>query len=292
MLIITKVSELLEVVEKWKRTGVKSGLVPTMGALHDGHLSLVDRSIADNDVTMVSVFVNPIQFNNPEDLKTYPRREEEDFKLLARKKVDLVFAPTVEEIYPEGKEKATQRTFDLGKVAEILEGFHRPGHFQGVANVVWRLFSLCRPTRAYFGMKDFQQIIVVRNMVRSEGLDVQIVPCPIKRADDGLALSSRNLLLSEEQRKLAPEIHKALTESLKWVGKMSVEEVVKSVEEKLNSLPEMKVESFDIVDAETLCNIENWDESRYIVGLITVYVGKVRLIDNIFYKGEEDYKQK
>ena len=292
MLIITTVSELTQVVEKWHRSGTKSGFVPTMGALHEGHLSLVERAREENDVVIVSVFVNPIQFNNPEDLKTYPRKEEEDFKLLARKGVDVVFAPTVAEMYPEGEKEAVKRKFDLGKTAEILEGFHRPGHFQGVANVVYRLFSLCRPTRAYFGMKDFQQIIVVRNMVRSEALDIERVACPIKRADDGLALSSRNMLLNENQRKLAPEIHKTLKESTLHAASASVEEVVRTVCDKLNSIPEMKVESFDIVDGETLLNVESWNESRYIVGLITVYVGKIRLIDNIFYRGEEDYIKK
>ena len=292
MLIITSVNELLGVVEKWKRTGVKSGLVPTMGALHEGHLSLVDRSKEDNDVTIVSVFVNPIQFNNPEDLKTYPRTEEEDFKLLAKKGVDVVFAPTVKEMYPEGENKAKDRKFELGNVAEILEGFHRPGHFQGVANVVYRLFSFCRPTRAYFGMKDFQQIIVIRNMVKSESLDVEIIPCPIKRAEDGLALSSRNMLLDREQRKLAPEIHNTLRLSLQLSKEESVENVVHFVKTKLNSISGMKVESFDIVDAETLTNIESWDEAEYIVGLITVYVGKIRLIDNIFYHGGDEFLKK
>ena len=292
MLIITTVSELLKVVEKWHSSGVKSGLVPTMGALHEGHLSLVDRAKSENDVTLVSIFVNPIQFNNPDDLKTYPRKEEEDFKLLARKGVDVVFAPTVEEMYPEGEEAATQKKFELSKAAEVLEGIHRPGHFQGVANIVYRLFTLCRPTKAYFGMKDFQQIIVVRNMVKNEGLDVEIVACPIKRAENGLALSSRNLLLTESQREKASEIHKVLKESLKHSTSESVEEVVRAVCAKLNSIPEMKVESFDIVDGETLLNVESWDESKFIVGLITVYVGKVRLIDNIFYRGEEEYLKK
>ena len=289
MLIVTTINELLEVVEKWKRTGIKSGFVPTMGALHEGHLSLVDKSKQDNDVTVVSVFVNPIQFNNPADLQTYPRTEEEDFKLLAKKGVDMVFAPSVKEMYPEGEGKASERKFDLGETAEILEGFHRPGHFQGVANVVYRLFNLIRPTRAYFGMKDFQQIIVIRNMIKSEGLDVEIVPCPIKRAEDGLALSSRNMLLDDNQRKIAPEIHSTLKESLHHSKTASVEEIVRAVESKLNSLPGVKVESFDIVDAETLRNVETWDEAKYIVGLITVYVGKIRLIDNIFYRGGEEY---
>ena len=289
MLIVTTINELLEVVEKWKRTGIKSGFVPTMGALHEGHLSLVDKSKQDNDVTVVSVFVNPIQFNNPADLQTYPRTEEEDFKLLAKKGVDMVFVPSVKEMYPEGEGKASERKFDLGETAEILEGFHRPGHFQGVANVVYRLFNLIRPTRAYFGMKDFQQIIVIRNMIKSEGLDVEIVPCPIKRAEDGLALSSRNMLLDDNQRKIAPEIHRTLKESLHHSKTASVEEIVLAVESKLNSLPGVKVESFDIVDAETLRNVETWDEAKYIVGLITVYVGKIRLIDNIFYRGGEEY---
>lgn len=282
MQIIEKVSELLTYVEKCKQEGRKIGLVPTMGALHAGHLSLVKRCREENDVTIVSLFVNPTQFNNKEDLATYPRREKEDFAHLAEERVDIAFAPKVEEIYPDGA--GPEKNYSLGHAATVMEGEYRPGHFQGVAQIVDRLFRLCRPDRAYFGMKDFQQIIVIKNMVESEGLDVQIVPCPIVRADDGLALSSRNQLLSPQERILAPEIHKVLAGSVEYAKTHSVEETRRHVMDILDTVDGFKVEYFSIVDGETLLPVEEWDEARCIVGCITVYVGKIRLIDNIEYK--------
>lgn len=283
MHIIETVSELLTYVESCRQRGVKTGLVPTMGALHAGHLSLVKRSREENDVTIVSIFVNPTQFNNPTDLATYPRQPEEDFRLLAREGVDMVFAPSEDEIYPDGFDKT--RRFRLGEVAEVMEGKYRPGHFQGVALVVNRLFELCRPTRAYFGMKDFQQIAVIREMLKSEGLDVEIVACPIKREESGLALSSRNQLLTETQRKEASAIHAILKESLEFARTHGVEATRTWVVNRLDAKEGFKVEYFEIVDGETLLPVEEWDEAKYIVGCITVYVGKIRLIDNIEYKG-------
>lgn len=282
MQIIETVSELLTFVEHCKERGVKTGLVPTMGALHEGHLSLVRRSRQDNDITIVSLFVNPVQFNNPEDLRTYPRKPEEDFKLLAKEGVDVVFAPAVEEIYPENFNK--ERKFNLGKVAEVMEGIHRPGHFQGVALVVNRLFELCRPTRAYFGMKDFQQIAVIREMIRTEGLDVEIVACPIVREESGLALSSRNTLLEPSQRREAAAIHHTLKESLDFSKNHSVQDTKEFVTKTLDGRDGFKVEYFEIVDGETLLPVEEWTEAKYVVGCITVYVGKIRLIDNIEYR--------
>lgn len=282
MQIIETVDALLAYVEKGKQKGLKTGLVPTMGALHEGHLSLVRRSKDENDATIVSVFVNPVQFNNPADLSSYPRQPEEDFKLLAKEGVDVVFAPSVEEIYPEDYDK--NHKFDLATVAEVMEGKYRPGHFQGVALVVNRLFQLCRPTRAYFGMKDFQQIAVIRQMVKSEGLDVEIVPCPIVREESGLALSSRNMLLSTDERKEASAIHSVLTKSKEEIGALTVEEIKKKVTATLDAKPGFRVEYFEIVDGESLLPIDKWDEARYVVGCITVYVGNVRLIDNIEYK--------
>lgn len=282
MQIIEKVSELLACVEKAKQKGLKTGLVPTMGALHEGHLSLVRKSLQDNDLTIVSIFVNPVQFNNPQDLATYPRQPEDDFKLLAKEGVDIVFAPTVEEIYPPEFNK--NKSFSLGQAAEVMEGKYRPGHFQGVALVVNRLFQLCRPDRAYFGMKDFQQIAVIRNMIKSEGLEVEIVPCPIVREESGLALSSRNKLLEPSERKQASLIHKTLRESLKYAENHSVEQTRTWVENEINSHEGFKVEYYEIVDGETLLPVEEWSEARYIAGCITVFVGKVRLIDNIEYK--------
>lgn len=284
MIVIRTTHDLIEYVAKARNEGRKIGLVPTMGALHEGHLSLVGRSVADCDVTLVSVFVNPTQFNNPVDLATYPRDEEADIRLLAGAGASAVFLPTVEELYPEGTDAAAEHVFDLGTAAEVMEGKMRPGHFQGVAQVVSRLFRLCRPDRAYFGEKDFQQIAVIRNMVKSEHIDVEIVPCPILRADDGLALSSRNTLLTAEQRHRAPEIYAALKESVEYSKSHSVQATHDFVVERIDAVPEMKVEYFEIVDARTLLPIDEWDEATEIQGCITVHNGNVRLIDNIAFR--------
>ncbi len=284
MIIIREVAELQQFVEHEKANGRKIGLVPTMGALHAGHLSLVERAVRENACVVASVFVNPTQFNNPTDLATYPRKEEDDFRLLAEAGVTAVFAPTVEEMYPGGPEAQPHHEFRLGTAAEVMEGKFRPGHFQGVAQVVSLLFRLVRPDRAYFGEKDFQQIAVIRNMVESEGINVEIIPCPIKRADDGLALSSRNALLTPEQRAIAPEIHKVLEYSVEYSRSHSVRATHDTVVERLDAQPWLKVEYFEIVDGRTLLPVEEWDESPWIVGCITVYCGDVRLIDNIAYR--------
>ncbi|MDE6391892.1 MAG: pantoate--beta-alanine ligase [Muribaculaceae bacterium] len=284
MLIIRSVAELETFVANERQKGHSIGFVPTMGALHEGHLSLVERAVRENDVTVASVFVNPTQFNNPDDLATYPRNEESDFRLLAGEGVSVAFAPTVEEMYPGGVEGRARHEFSLGMAAVVMEGKYRPGHFQGVAEIVSRLFRIVRPTRAYFGEKDFQQIAVIRNMVETEGLDVKIVPCPIKRADDGLALSSRNALLTAEQRRYAPEIHRALADSLEYARTHSIRATHDSVVERIDAVPHLQVEYFEIVDGRTLLPLEEWDESPWVVGCITVYCGKTRLIDNICYK--------
>lgn len=284
MLIIRKVGDLLDFVNKQKQRGASIGLVPTMGALHRGHLSLVERAVSENEVSVVSVFVNPTQFNNPADLASYPRVEEQDFKLLAGAGVTAVFAPSVEEIYPDGASAAASHVFDLGEAAEVMEGKYRPGHFQGVAQIVSRLFKLVRPDHAYFGEKDFQQIAVIRNMVKSENIDVDIVACPIVRDADGLALSSRNTLLSPELRERAPEIYRALRDSIDYSRSHSVKATHDTVVERIDAVPSMRVEYFEIVDARTLAPVEEWEESPWIVGCITVYCGDVRLIDNVAYR--------
>ncbi|MDE6581619.1 MAG: pantoate--beta-alanine ligase, partial [Duncaniella sp.] len=207
---IRTVDELGRQLSAARALGRTVGLVPTMGALHAGHLSLIERARHDNDIVVVSVFVNPTQFNNPEDLRTYPRTEEADLKALTEAGVDIAFVPTVEEMYPEKDE----RVFDLGPVATVMEGAMRPGHFNGVAQIVSKLFAIVKPTRAYFGEKDFQQIAVIRRMAQLEGFDIEIVDCPIKREPDGLAMSSRNVRLTPEQRAIAPAIHRILSESV------------------------------------------------------------------------------
>ena len=279
MEIIRTVAELKEKLDSARAKG-SIGLVPTMGALHAGHKSLVDRARAENDTVVVSVFVNPTQFNNQNDLATYPRTEEADAALLDSAGVDYAFIPSVSEIYPE----PDTRVFDLGPVAEVMEGAMRPGHFNGVAQIVSKLFSFTEPTRAYFGEKDFQQIAVIRRMVELEGFkNLEIVDCPILREPDGLALSSRNVRLSAEQRSIAPAISLVLRSSLVWAKELSLKEVKEKVVSVLNQFPFMEVEYFEIVDATTMQPIENWADSTQPVGCITCYCGDVRLIDNIKY---------
>ena len=273
---------MTEYTVRQRDRGASVGFVPTMGALHEGHMSLVEKAVKENAVTVVSVFVNPIQFNNQDDFTNYPRTEEEDFKLLAAAGVDAVFAPTAEEMYPEENENCKE--YELGPAAEVMEGKYRPGHFQGVARVLDILFRLINPRRAYFGEKDFQQIAIVRNLIKSEGLDVEIVACPIKRASDGLALSSRNKRLDEQQRKQAPEIYATLKYSVDYSKNHSVQATHDTVVERLDAIPGMKVEYFEIIDARTLQPIDEWEESNWVVGCITVYCGDVRLIDNIAYR--------
>ena len=279
MKVIRTVSELTDQLDRLREKGQTIGLVPTMGALHAGHLSLMTRARAENDVVVASVFVNPTQFNNPDDLRTYPRTEEADCRLLEQAGVDFAFIPTVEEISPE----PDTRVFDLGPVAEVMEGAMRPGHFNGVAQIVSKLFAWTRPTRAYFGEKDFQQIAVIRRMASLEAFDIDIVSCPIKREDDGLALSSRNTRLTPQQRAIAPAIHRILTESLGWAKSMTVDEVKKRVTEEIDAVDGLRTEYYEIVDHLTMQPVSDWSATELPVGCVTVYCGDVRLIDNIKY---------
>ena len=279
MLTVNTVKELKSAVKSAREAGKSIGLVPTMGALHEGHKSLVDRCRKENDVVVVSVFVNPTQFNNKEDLRTYPRTEEADKALLEAAGCDVVFMPSVEEVYPE----PDTRVFNLGPVAEVMEGPMRPGHFNGVAQIVSKLFMMVEPDRAYFGEKDFQQIAVIREMVRQEGFKLEIVPCPIVREADGLAKSSRNVRLTPENRAVAPNIYRLLSESLDFAKSHTVEETIGFVTEGINAYDAMEVEYYQIVDGITMQPIAKWDDTNYAVGCITVYCGDVRLIDNITY---------
>lgn len=278
MEIIRTVAELKAKLDAARAKG-SIGLVPTMGALHAGHRSLIERARKENDTVVVSVFVNPTQFNNPTDLATYPRTEEADAAMLREAGVDFAFIPSVDEIYPE----PDTRVFDLGPVAEVMEGAMRPGHFNGVAQIVSKLFDFTRPTRAYFGEKDFQQIAVIRRMVELEGFDLEIVDCPIKREDDGLAMSSRNVRLTPEQRAIAPAIHRTLESSICWARDHSVVETKRYVIDEINSFPHMQVEYYEIVDSLTMQPIADWSETESAVGCVTVFCGDVRLIDNIKY---------
>jgi len=280
---LIKTARELEQALSQVRNGKSVGFLPTMGALHEGHLTLARRVVKENDIAVCSVFVNPTQFNNKTDLETYPRNVEADAKVLEEAGVDFVFAPDAEEFYT--KEEMEQRfQFDFGGLDEVMEGKFRPGHFNGVVQVVSKLFSIVKPQRAYFGEKDFQQLAIIRRMVEVMKFDIEIVGCPIVREESGLALSSRNALLTEEQRKLATNIHAVLKESTLFYNQTSVKELHDCAIAAINRHEGLEVEYFDIVDGKTLKSIENWRDSDYVVGCITVYCGKVRLIDNIRYK--------
>ncbi|MBQ0118635.1 MAG: pantoate--beta-alanine ligase [Bacteroidales bacterium] len=284
MQIITTKQELLRQVEACKRKNLTIGLVPTMGALHAGHASLVRRSVSENEVCFVSVFVNPTQFNNKEDLVKYPRTLEADADLLASMGVHYVFAPTPEEMYTV-EEMRTSFTFDFDGLDRVMEGKMRPGHFNGVVQVVSRLFYLIRPDRAYFGEKDYQQLAIIHYMVERSELcgtfgDLKIQDCPIVRDTNGLALSSRNQRLNEQEKERALGISRTLFASLEWAKTMSVAEVQQRVIDTINSIAGLEVEYYEIVDQSTLLPVSDFSHA---IGCVTVYCGPVRLIDNIKY---------
>jgi len=253
------------------------GFVPTMGALHEGHLSLVRQARRENEIVVTSVFVNPIQFNNSEDLEKYPRDLDHDLNMLKEVGCDIVFAPDVAEMYPE---KPTE-TYNFGALETVMEGAFRPGHFNGVAIVVKRLFDLIKPTAAYFGEKDFQQLAIIRALVKQENLAVEIVGCPIVREHNGLAMSSRNTRLSEEDHRIAPQIQKILNDCRDLVEVFTPAQLKIFAEEHLKKIPRTKLEYFEIVNAETLQPIENWDDCLRRVACVAIWLGDVRLIDNV-----------
>ena len=280
MKVIHTIEDLQAGLSVLKAQGKKVGLVPTMGALHAGHASLVKRSVNENDVTVVSVFVNPTQFNDKNDLVKYPRTREADCKLLEDCGATLVFAPSVEEMYPE----PDTRQFGYAPLDTVMEGAFRPGHFNGVCQIVSKLFDAVKPHRAYFGEKDFQQLAIIREMVRQMKFDLEIVGCPIVREEDGLALSSRNARLSSDERENALNISRTLFKSRTFAATHSVSETQKMVEDAIAAAPGLRLEYFEIVDGNTLQKIGDWNETSYAVGCITVFCGEVRLIDNIKYK--------
>jgi len=284
MQIITTKKELLAVVQACKQEKKTIGLVPTMGALHAGHASLVKKAVAENDVCFVSVFVNPTQFNNKEDLAKYPRNIERDAALLQSIGADYVFAPTPEEMY-SAEEMNSTFAFDFAGLDQVMEGKMRPGHFNGVVQVVSRLFYLVQPDRAYFGEKDFQQLAIIHHMVERSSMAgtfgaLQIIGCPIVREESGLALSSRNERLSEQEKQTALAISKTLFDSLKWAKSASVAEVQQRVIDTINAVEGLEVEYYEIVDQTTLLPTDTFDHA---IGCVTVYCGPVRLIDNIKY---------
>lgn len=279
MKTVHTINALQDELNALRQQGKSVGLVPTMGALHAGHASLVKRSVAENDVTVVSDFVNPTQFNDLNDLEKYPRTLEADCRLLEACGVSFVFAPSVEEIYPE----PDTRRFSFAPLDTVMEGIYRPGHFNGVCQIVSKLFDIVKPDRAYFGEKDFQQLAIIREMVKQMHFPLQIVGCPIVREADGLALSSRNARLSAEERKNALKISQTLFESRNFAASHSVSETKQFVEEAINQAPGLRLEYFELVDGNTLQSIASWSDTTYAVGCITVYCGEVRLIDNIKY---------
>ena len=279
---IYTIAELQAELREARNAGRTVGLVPTMGALHEGHASLVRRSVSENDCTVVSVFLNPTQFNDKTDLEKYPRTLEADCALLEACGAAVVFAPSVEEIYPE----PDTRVFCYPPTDSVMEGAFRPGHFNGVCQIVSKLFLMVEPDRAYFGEKDFQQIAVIRRMVEDLGLKLEIVPCPVIREESGLAMSSRNTLLSVEERQIASHIYRTLAESRQWAKEDTVSVVHDKVVSTLNEVPELEVQYYNIVDGKTLADVTSWNDSDDIVGCITVFCGSqpIRLIDHIRYK--------
>ena len=272
---ITNSEELRRALGSRDRSGI--GFVPTMGALHAGHRSLVERARRECATVVVSVFVNPTQFNDKTDLKNYPRTPEADLRLLEEVGADYVFMPSVEEVYPE----PDTRTFDFGMIDKVMEGATRPGHFNGVAQVVSRLFDLVKPAKAYFGEKDFQQIAVIREMVRQLRIPVEIIPCPIVRGEDGLALSSRNTLLDTDHRTAAPYIYKVLKAAVEKSHQTTPDQLAAWVTAQVESNPLLKVIYFQVVEAATMQQVRTWEESPAIQGCIAVQAGDIRLIDNI-----------
>lgn len=283
MKVINTIKELQALLGSYRAEGKRIGFVPTMGALHDGHASLVARSVKENDITVVSVFVNPTQFNDKNDLKNYPRTLNADCALLERVGAAVVFAPSVEEMYPT----EDTRRFSFAPLDTVMEGACRPGHFNGVAQIVSKLFYAVNPDRAYFGEKDFQQLAIIREMVRQLSLDVEIVGCPIVREEDGLAMSSRNTLLSEDERERALTISSTLFASVDFAKVNTLEATKAFVEDMINDTPGLELEYYQIVDGNTLQEIAEWGDSDYVVGCIALFCGNVRLIDNIKYKEVE-----
>jgi pantoate--beta-alanine ligase len=283
MKIIRTISELKQELSALRNDGKSIGFVPTMGALHQGHASLVRRSVEENGATAVSVFVNPTQFNDKNDLKNYPRNLQADCELLQSIGADIVFAPEVEEMYPE----PDTRTFSFAPLDTVMEGGCRPGHFNGVAQIVSKLFYAVEPDKAYFGEKDFQQLAIIREMVRQLNIPVKIMGCPIVRENDGLALSSRNMLLSAEERERALTISRSLFASLEYAKSHTLAETKAFVEDAINKTEGLQLEYYQIVDGNTLQEIDEWSDSNYIVGCIALFCGKIRLIDNIKYKEVE-----
>lgn len=279
MFITKTISETRAKILKVREAGRTIGFVPTMGALHQGHISLQERSRNENDFTVCSIFVNPIQFNNPEDLEKYPRTEESDLKKLEQSGCDLVFMPDAETMYPE----KNIQVYDFGHLDMVMEGKFRPGHFNGVAVVVKKLFDIIQPHRAYFGEKDYQQLAIVKALVKTLKIPVQIVPCPTMREESGLAMSSRNERLSDQDRKTASVIYKTMCRAKEKLHGFTPAECEEWVISKINATPGVEIEYFSLVDAGNLLPVSEWKPEQQVVGCIAAHIGGVRLIDNMLF---------
>jgi len=277
MKVFKTIAEIKNHIQAQKRQNASVGFVPTMGALHEGHLKLLEEAKKENDLVVCSIFVNPIQFNNPQDLNNYPRTFEADREKLEQIECEVVFHPSVKEMYPEPE----NTIIDFGGLENVLEGKYRPGHFNGVGVVVKKLFEIVEPHRAYFGLKDYQQLVIINKLVKDFNIPVEVIPCPTVREKDGLAMSSRNKLLTRKERKIAPMIYETLKMVKIQSGFSTVNELKGFVEETFAKNKSMKLEYFEIVDMYTLKPVQRWIESHHIIACIAVYLGKVRLIDNI-----------
>ena len=277
MKVFNFIVDIQRFVEEKHNSGLKIGFVPTMGALHEGHLSLINRAKKENDIVVCSVFVNPIQFNNPADLEKYPRTPEKDIEKLEQAGCDAVFMPTAEEMYPEKVEDH----YDFGDLERVMEGACRPGHFNGVAIVVRKLFEIVTPDKAYFGEKDFQQLAIINKMVKDLNMPLEIVPCPIIRENDGLAMSSRNVRLNEAERAIAPKIFATLNDAISKKDVMSPAEMKAYALAKYAEIKEFDVEYVEITDEINLKSIENWNECEHARIFVALQHGPVRLIDNV-----------
>jgi pantoate--beta-alanine ligase len=283
MRVFTKIAELVAELDIARNNGLSIGFVPTMGALHQGHLSLINEAAKENNLVVISIFVNPTQFNNSDDLKKYPRNLEKDTELLKNTKCSFIFAPSEKDIYPN--EVSRNSNYQLGRITEVLEGKFRPGHFEGVATVVSRLFEIVKPSRAYFGQKDLQQFLIISrlNSIYLKHLKIELVKCPIIREADGLAMSSRNLLLDDEKRKSATIISQTLRRAQTNYKSFSVTELKKWVIESINKDTNLKVEYFELVNDPDLEEILEWDMNKKIVACVAVFAGEIRLIDNVYF---------
>ncbi len=277
MRVFEKISETSDFLKTVKAKGLSVGFVPTMGALHRGHISLIEQSLKENDFTVCSIFVNPIQFNKKSDLENYPRETSSDFQKLKLSGCEMVFMPSNDEMYPE----PVNTQYDFGQLDKVMEGKHRPGHFNGVAIVVRKLFEIIKPDKAYFGEKDFQQLAIIQYLVKKNNIPVDIVPCTIIRENDGLAMSSRNVRLTPAERKEAPVIFQLLQQAKEKAPSLPVKELIKWVQNEFIKHPSIELEYFEIVDMETLQPVKEWDECKKIIACVAVHLGKIRLIDNI-----------